>query len=62
VRWVFAVWLVEKFAYRKIDQVGPVVERTVVTRWHNDQLTMWQAPVYLGVLFDRCEVVVASHD
>ena len=23
----FAVWLVEKFAYREIDQVGPVVRR-----------------------------------
>ena len=53
---------VEKLAYREIDQVRSSGERSVVTRRHNNQLPVRQAPVYLGILFDRCEVVVASHN
>jgi len=62
VRGDFAFWLVEKFAYREIDQVGSAVESSVVTRRHNDQLPVRQGSVYLGVLFDRGKVMVASHD
>ena len=56
------MWLVEKLTYCEINKVPLLVERSVVARGYNDQLATWQAPVYLSVFFDRCEVVVASHD
>jgi len=61
VRWGFIVWLVEKFAYREIDQVRPAVKRSVLTRRHYEQLRMRQSAKYLGVLLNRCEVVIARH-
>jgi hypothetical protein len=56
------IGLVQKLAYCEINNVRSQVERSVVACRHNHQLATRQAPVYLGVLFDRCEVVVASHD
>src|SRR6202171_1858780 len=62
VRWGIAIRLVEKFAYREIDQRGPALEGSVTACRHNDQLSTRQIAEYFGILFDRCEVVVASHD
>jgi hypothetical protein len=39
LRWRLAVWLVEKLAYREINQIGPLVECSMIARRHNNQLS-----------------------
>jgi hypothetical protein len=54
--------LVQKLAYCEIDQFRPLVESSVVARWHNDELPIRQISEYFGSFFDGGEVMVASHD
>ena len=62
VGWGALIGWVQKLAYREIDQLRALVERSVVARWHNDELPIRQITEDFGIFFGGGEVVVASHD
>ena len=57
-----AIGLVQKLPYCEIHKFRPLVESSVVARWHDEELPIRQISEYFGIFFDGGEVMVTSHN